>query len=569
VDSGASLSADKPSDPARSEYTFGGWYTSTGGNGSLFTAETPVTADITVYAKWTIKQYTVTFDAGEGSPPTQTRTVDSGASLSALPSEQTRSGYTFDGWYTSTGGGGSLFTTETPVTADIRVYAKWTVKQYTVTFDAGEGIPPIQTWIVNSFDSVGLNMPSDPTSNVYAFGGWYTAAGGGGSLFTAETPVTADITVYANWVMPDDLSLNDTLTWIRNYAEEGDSYSITLKKDEAIAPRSLTYDGKTVRITIKGDTEDRTISSTAAGSLFVVESGVTLTLDANLTLNGRSGNTAAFIQVNSGGGLVMNAGSKIAGNAGGGMTINGGAFTLNDGTISDNAASGVNINDGTFTMNGGTINDNAASGVNINGGTFTMNGGTISGNTVSSAYSSYKGGGGVYISNNGAFTMNGGTISDNTVSSSSSYYSSSYNGGGGVYIYDGTFTMSGGTISGNTVSSSSSYTGGGGVYVYDGTFTMSSGTISGNTVSSSSSYSGGGGVYVYGNSGGLFIKKSNGIIYGSDGDSDLKNTANSGDSYGHAVYVSVSSGSRKRNATAGRWVTLDSSKSITDGGGWE
>ena len=42
-----------PSDPVRSGYIFGGWYTGQNGTGILFTANTEVTSDLTVYAKWT------------------------------------------------------------------------------------------------------------------------------------------------------------------------------------------------------------------------------------------------------------------------------------------------------------------------------------------------------------------------------------------------------------------------------------------------------------------------------------------------------------------------------------
>jgi predicted outer membrane repeat protein len=87
---------------------------------------------------------------------------------------------------------------------------------------------------------------------------------------------------------------------------------------------------------------------------------------------------------------------------------------------------------------------------------------------------------------------------------------------------------------------------------------MSGGTISGNTASDS-----GGGVYAdYGDT---FTKQSGGIIYGSDAGDALKNTADGGD--GHAVYV-YSSPKKKRNTTAGEGVTLDSTKSGSDGG-WE
>jgi uncharacterized repeat protein (TIGR02543 family) len=115
-----------PSEPIRSGYSFGGWYTSTGGGGTQFTATTTVANTITVYAKWTA-QYTVTFNADGGTPATQTRTVNSGASAgsSDMPSEPNKSGYTFDGWYTVSGGGGTQFTATTPVTGNITVYAKW------------------------------------------------------------------------------------------------------------------------------------------------------------------------------------------------------------------------------------------------------------------------------------------------------------------------------------------------------------------------------------------------------------------------------------------------------------
>jgi uncharacterized repeat protein (TIGR02543 family) len=69
-------------EPVRSGYDFEGWY-----NNPDFSGE-PVTGipaggmgDQTFYAKWALVQYTVTFDADEGSPRTQTRTVNSGESL--------------------------------------------------------------------------------------------------------------------------------------------------------------------------------------------------------------------------------------------------------------------------------------------------------------------------------------------------------------------------------------------------------------------------------------------------------------------------------------------------------
>jgi uncharacterized repeat protein (TIGR02543 family) len=209
VAGGASVgSSNMPSDPAKSGSTFGGWYTSTGGGGTWFTASTTVTGDLTVYAKWTTVQYTVTFHANGGSPATQTRTVASGGSVgsSNMPSEPTKSGSTFGGWYIAASGGGTQFTGSTTVTGTITVYAKWTAvstAEYTVTFNADGGSPATQTRTVSGGSSVGsFDMPSEPTKSGAAFGGWYTVTGGNGSQFTGSTTVTGTITVYAKWTIP-------------------------------------------------------------------------------------------------------------------------------------------------------------------------------------------------------------------------------------------------------------------------------------------------------------------------------------------------------------------------------
>jgi uncharacterized repeat protein (TIGR02543 family) len=56
--------------PTKAGNTFGGWYTAANGGGTVFTATTTVTADITVYAKWT-----VTSGDSNGAPP-QVNNVD-------------------------------------------------------------------------------------------------------------------------------------------------------------------------------------------------------------------------------------------------------------------------------------------------------------------------------------------------------------------------------------------------------------------------------------------------------------------------------------------------------------
>jgi hypothetical protein len=76
----------------------------------------------------------------------------------------------------------------------------------------------------------------------------------------------------------------------------------------------------------------------------------------------------------------------------------------------------------------------------------------------------------------------------------------------------------------------------------------------------------GGEVYVVSNNSTFIKQQSGGTIYGSnESDGSLKNTATSGDSHGHVVYVIlagdfVSYPIKKRDTTAGVGVTLDSTK---------
>jgi uncharacterized repeat protein (TIGR02543 family) len=330
------------------------------------------------------------------------------------------------------------------------------------------------------------------------------------------------------------------LTWIDNNAVDGGRYTITLTKNETITPKTLSYGGKTIHITLDGGPLERTVNLSAAGSLFTVGSGVTLALGSNVTLRGRNDNTAPVVMVSGGGNLEMKEGAIVLGNRTNTSSTHGG---------------GVHIaENGGFTMTGGTITGNTTTassggGVAVDGGSFTMTGGDIYDN-----YSNYMGGG-VMIINGGDFTLSGGSISGN-----SAFFNDS-GSGGGVSVNNGVFTMTGGEISGNTAK-----WGGGATITNSGSMTMKSGggTISANTADW------GGGVYVNVANKAVFTKEANGVIYGLNAEDALKNTATGAGASGHAVYVYAGDNSlnTRRTTTAGSGVTLNSSLSGS-AGGWE
>ena len=159
-----------PAAPTRTGYTFAGWDT-----------EIPekLTEDLTITAKWTVNQYTITFDTAGGSaiaPITQ----DYGTSVTA-PAAPTRTGYTFDGW--------SRSIPDTMPAENLTITAQWTINQYTITFDTvgGSTIAPITQDYGTS-----VTAPEDPTKEGYTFAGWDT-----------EIPekLTEDLTITAKWTI--------------------------------------------------------------------------------------------------------------------------------------------------------------------------------------------------------------------------------------------------------------------------------------------------------------------------------------------------------------------------------
>ena len=108
----ANTPAGQPADPTKEGYTFIGWY-----NGeSEWNFETPVTADLTLTAKWQVNQYTITFKPENGGQDIVIK-QDYGTAITA-PANPTKTGYTFAGW-------DKTIPTTMPA-GDMTITARWT-----------------------------------------------------------------------------------------------------------------------------------------------------------------------------------------------------------------------------------------------------------------------------------------------------------------------------------------------------------------------------------------------------------------------------------------------------------
>ena len=140
----------------RTGYTFSHWTESSNGgtswDGYIGKPWTwTYTHDITLYAQWTANKYTVTANANGGTIPTTsgwtvasggataTKQVTYDSTYGTLPTP-TKTGYTFNGWFTAQTDGSKVESSTTVKTASNHtIYAHWTINTYTLSIDPNGG----------------------------------------------------------------------------------------------------------------------------------------------------------------------------------------------------------------------------------------------------------------------------------------------------------------------------------------------------------------------------------------------------------------------------------------------
>lgn len=175
-------------------------------SGSVFTG--------TASMSWTT--YTVSYNAngGKGAPGSQTKTY--GTALTLSSTKPTRTGYTFQGWGTSSSDTtvdykpGASYTSNSSIT----LYAIWKINTWTVSYNAngGSGAPGSQT---KTYGKTLTLSSTKPTRTGYTFKQWNTNSGGTGTAYNPGASYTANsgATLYAIWT-ENQLTVN----YYSNYA---------------------------------------------------------------------------------------------------------------------------------------------------------------------------------------------------------------------------------------------------------------------------------------------------------------------------------------------------------------
>ena len=140
-------------------------------NGNSYAPGASVPADVTTLTvQWTAPTYTVTLNVGDGTINSGNVTGYTYGTGATLPTDVTRTGYTFKGWYDNEALAGSPVTAiSNTETGNKEYWAKWEINQYTITFDTVGGSTVAS--ITQDYGTA-IAAPANPTREGYSFIGW-------------------------------------------------------------------------------------------------------------------------------------------------------------------------------------------------------------------------------------------------------------------------------------------------------------------------------------------------------------------------------------------------------------
>ena len=191
VKNGSTFTAPMSGGMTRPDENTGSFFMWLGSDGKLYAPGAIVPAEVTkLTVQWTAPTYAVTLNTNGGTIADGKNVTGYTYGVGAtLPTDVTRTGYTFKGWYDNEGLTGSPVTAiGNTETGNKEYWAKWEINQYTITVKPENGKADIT--ITQDYGTA-ITAPADPTREGYTFIGW-----------DREIPTTMpaeNITLKARW----------------------------------------------------------------------------------------------------------------------------------------------------------------------------------------------------------------------------------------------------------------------------------------------------------------------------------------------------------------------------------
>lgn len=223
-----SKTASEPDAPTKDKYSFAGWYSD-----EELTEEydftTPITKNITLYAKWIQTVATITFNSKNGSL-VASQDVEIGGKITE-PTAPTRNGYIFKEWCTDYAAT-QAYDFDTAVAGDMTLYAAWTTAAV-VTFNSNGGSAVDSQTVKIGGKAV---YPITPTRENYTFSCWCSDSDLT-AVFDFNKAITENITLYAKWVQ-----ISNTVTFRSNGGTSVESQDVMIGS-YAAEPEEPTREG--------------------------------------------------------------------------------------------------------------------------------------------------------------------------------------------------------------------------------------------------------------------------------------------------------------------------------------
>ena len=340
----------------------------------------------------------------------------------------------------------------------------------TVRFDVGEGSDAV---IAPQYIDRGghiTTLPEAPRANNYPF----PASGlfeGGDYIFTgwyelgestpfdfANTPINGDITLTAQWKMPEQVTninpnFTTSLTNSSDVAAATPGNNNSIQMDNVLAHVNLpAHAGKDFVLVVNAPTA-------ATQVIFISGNNYTRNVSGHLELRGATGAPVQRFRLSTNGAMFN-------------VTGNNGVLTLGKGITLQGRHNSGGITTAISTLPARADNTHPLIRATTGGMLYMDNGAVIQGNRPLAGNTLGNRGGGVHVADGGRFVMRGGSISNNGIADFGA------NRGGAVFIATGgIFEMRGGELTSNRASLSAI---GGAIANVGGTFRISHGWIPGN-----------------------------------------------------------------------------------------
>ena len=306
-------SVSAPNAPAKNGYKFAGWYSDNAFK-KEYSFTTMPAEDITVYAKWTIETYNITYNLEGGTNNKNNPSTFNVQSQDIILRVPTKAGYNFVGWYIDSDYTSAITKIATGSYGNIEVFAKWEIITYTITYVTSENTENINalTYTVET----DLTNLADATLKGHTFGGWYKDGSYNERVYQFGGGEMGDITLYAKFTANTyDVWLDGTdeasfdVSFDLNGAAGSISKQTVTETNLLSYPTVPTRDGYVFggwysNSACEGNLYDFTALITGDTTLYAkwvkVENSITINTNRVVTLNGREEQKFTFIPLVSG-----------------------------------------------------------------------------------------------------------------------------------------------------------------------------------------------------------------------------------------------------------------------------